>query len=269
MRYTNIQFLRVAAAVGVVLFHLGEYAPARVGLDPAPLHHPLLAGLPVPLFFAISGFVLTHALRTAPPGRFLLARVLRLYPGYWLALAATVGLMRLRVYTEHHRWLVYFLDLNAVTLWPAGGPGRVPYFLGIEWSLVYEVFLSFSLAAFGLIGRKRAVAVLAGTWLAILAAKMVVRPGYGFEVFPHWSTIACSVYSMPFLMGVLVYQLRGVGRQWVWAVVPVVAGCLYLICARPVTPEQNWALLGLASAGVVWVAVVLPQASERNRLARL
>jgi exopolysaccharide production protein ExoZ len=81
VRYTNIQFLRVAAAVGVVLYHLSCHAPALVGVDPARLGHPLLAGLPVPLFFAVSGFVLAHALRSAPPGRFLLARAVRLYPG--------------------------------------------------------------------------------------------------------------------------------------------------------------------------------------------
>ncbi len=268
VRYTNIQFLRIAAAVGVVLYHVGAHAPALVGLDPALLRHTLFAGLPVPLFFAMSGFVLTHALRSAPPGRFLFARFLRLYPGYWLALLGVVLLMRLQVYTEYHRRMIYFANGNTVTLWPAG-PGRALYLLGVEWSLVYEVFLSVALAAFGLVGRVRAVAVLAAVWLTALGVKTAVWPGTWFDVFPHWTTIFLSPMASPFLLGVLAYQVRGAGRHWAWAVGPAVVGCLYLSCTRPVTAEQLWVLLGLAAAGVVWLAVVLPQAGERNRLARL
>jgi peptidoglycan/LPS O-acetylase OafA/YrhL len=267
VRYTNIQFLRVAAALGVVLFHLGCHAPALVGLDPAAFRHPLLAGFPVPLFFAVSGFVLTHALQTAPPGRFLLARFLRLYPGYWLALAGVVLLMWLRVYTEQHRWAIHSTGVSTVTLWPAGA-GRVLYFIGVEWSLVYEVFLSTILAAFGLFGR-RAVPALAGVWLAALAVKMAVRPGYGFDTFPHWSRIALSGHAVPFLLGVVAYQLRGAGRRWGWAVGPAVVGLLYLNCTRPLDPERGWAVWGLAAAGLVWLAVALPQSSGENRLARL
>ena len=74
---------------------------------------------------------------------------------------------------------------------------------------------------------------------------------------------------MPFLLGVLVYQVRGLDRRWGWAVGPAAAACLYATCTRPVTPEQNWTLLGLVAAGTVWLAVVLPQADARNRLARL
>ncbi|HEX4611638.1 MAG TPA: acyltransferase [Urbifossiella sp.] len=268
MRYTNIQFLRVAAAVGVVLFHLGAHPPALVGLDPAPLRHPLLAGLPVPLFFAVSGFVLTHALRTTPPGRFLLARVLRLYPGYWLALAATAGLMGLGAFTEAHRQAVRLTGVNTLTLWP-GGPGRVLYLLGVEWSLVYEVFLSVALAAFGVAGRVRAVPVLTGAWLAVLVAKMVVRPGLWFDLFPHWTTIALSPMAAPFLFGVLAYQFREAGRRWAWAIGPAAAGLLTLACTRPMDAEQLWVVFGLAAAGVVWLAVALPQARQENRLARL
>ena len=268
MRFTNIQFLRAAAAVGVVLYHLGEHAARLVGLHPGWTSFPLLAGLPVPLFFAVSGFVLTHALRTAPPGRFLLARALRLYPGYWLALGLTLVLMRLRVYTEHHRWVIHFVNASTVTLWPAG-PGKVLYVLGVEWSLVYEVFLSVTLAAFGLAGRGRAVAVLAGVWLAVLGAKMAVFPGWWYDTFPHWTTIALSPMATPFLFGVLAYQLRGASRRWAWVVAPAAAAVLYVGSTVRMEPEHVWAAWGLAAAGIVWLAVVLPQAAEGNRLARL
>jgi peptidoglycan/LPS O-acetylase OafA/YrhL len=179
-----------------------------------------------------------------------------------------VGLMRLRVFTEHHRWVIHFVNANTVTLWPAG-PGHALYLLGVEWSLVYEVFLSAALAAFGLAGRVRGVAVLAGVWLAVLGAKMAVFPDRWYDQFPHWTTIALSPMATPFLFGVFAYQARGAGRRWAGVVAPAAAGLLYLASMVRMTPEHVWAVWGLAAAGVVWLAVALPQASDRNRLARL
>ncbi|HJZ59324.1 MAG TPA: acyltransferase [Gemmataceae bacterium] len=268
MRFTNIQLLRVAAAVGVVLYHLGCHAPLLVGLDPVWLRYPLIAGFPVPLFFAVSGFVLTHAIRSAPPGRFLLARFLRLYPGYWLALLGVIVLMRLQLYTEHHRWLIHFVNAHTLSLWPAG-VGRAVYFLGVEWSLVYEVFLSVALAGLSLFGARRGVPILTAVWLAVIGVKMTMWPGYLYDQFPHWSTIALSGYNVPFLLGVLAYQVRGCGRRWGFVVAPVVVGLLYVVCTRPMLAEQQWCCWGAAAAGVVWLAVRLRQVSERNPLARL
>jgi peptidoglycan/LPS O-acetylase OafA/YrhL len=268
VRFTNVQLLRVAAAVGVVLFHLGSHAPVLLGLDPSWLRYPLVAGFPVPLFFAVSGFVLTHALRSAPPARFLLARFLRLYPGYWLALLGVLALMRLRVYTEHHRWLIYFVNWEVVTLWP-GGPGRVLYLAGIEWSLIYEVFLSVALCGLSLFGARRGVPVLTAVWLAVLGVKMALWPGYAFDTLPHWSRIALSPHAVPFLLGVLTYQVRDRDRRWGWAVLPAVVGLLYVACTRPMEPERLWCCWGAAAAGLVWLAVRFRQVKESNPLARL
>src|SRR5271169_5849698 len=89
MRYNNIQILRILAALGVIVLHLPVYA-ARDFNAPDCLSVLAWTGnrmaYPVPLFFAVSGFVLTHALHVAPRRRFLAARFLRLYPGYWLAI---------------------------------------------------------------------------------------------------------------------------------------------------------------------------------------
>lgn len=268
MRFNNIQLLRLFAAVGVVLFHLGIHAPILIGVDPEFLRFPVLAGFPVPLFFAVSGFVLTHAVRNAPPGRFLFARFLRLYPGYWLAIIGVLVFWRLRVFTEHHRWLVYFVSVDAVTLWPVG-PNRVMPLAGVEWSLIYEVFLSVAVAGLSLFGRRRAVPVLTAAWLAVLLVKMAVWPGYAFDQYPHWSTIAVSVVNVPFLLGVLVYQVKDRGRHWRWVVGPVVVGLLYAIWRVPMSPEVQWWCLGLAAAGAVWLAVTLRQIKESNPLARL
>jgi len=268
MRFNNIQILRVAAATAVVFYHLGCHAPTLIGVDPAVFRSGWIAVFPVPLFFAVSGFVLAHAARSAPPGRFLLARFLRLYPGYWLALAAMIVLMRLRVYTEYRRWEIYFVRGSTVTLWPVG-TGHVMYVLGVEWSLVYEVFLSVALCAMSLFGTRRGVPVLSGVWLAVIGAKVVLWPGFAFDPFPHWSTIALSAYNVPFLLGVLAYQLRDRGRRWRWVVLPVVLGAYAALPPRPITLEGHWCGAGLVGAGAVWLAVQFRQLPDRNRLVRL
>jgi peptidoglycan/LPS O-acetylase OafA/YrhL len=268
LRFHNIQLLRVAAAIGVVLYHLECHAPQRIGVDFSWLRYGLIGGFPVPLFFAVSGFVLAQAVRTASPGRFLLARFLRLYPGYWLALVGVVVLMRLRVFTEYHRWLIYFINLTELTLWPAG-PAGCTYLLGVEWSLVYEAFLSVALAGLSLFGARRGVPILSAMWLAAIGVKMVLWPGYHFDPIPNWPTIALSVYNVPFLLGVLTYQLKDLGGKWRWAVLLAVVALLYVISTRPVQPELGWSCMGLAAAGAVWLAVTFSQVKESNPLARL
>lgn len=266
MRFANIQVLRLAAAAGVVLYHLGCHAPPLAGVDPAALRLPWVGGWAVPLFFAVSGFVLAGAVRAAPPGRFLVARLLRLYPGYWLALLGTLGLMRLRAYTEYHRWLIRFVTPAEVFLWPAG-PDRLPFLFGVEWSLVYEVFLSAALAVLGLAGRRLPLA--AGAWLAVILVKVVVRPGYAFDTTPHWSTIGLSAFNAPFLLGVLAYHLKDRGRRWRWAVLAGAAGQQAAGPLLPVSAEWHWVGWGLSSAGVVWLAAQVRQLPDRNPLVRL
>lgn len=268
MRFNNIQLLRVAAAVGVVLYHLGCHAPTLVGVSRSWLSFPLFAGFPVPLFFAVSGFVLAQAIRSASPGRFLFARFLRLYPGYWMALLGVIAFMRLRFFTEHHRWMIHFTGWNTITLWP-GGEGHVLYFLGIEWSLVYEVFLSVAVAAMALAVGWRRVPLLTGIWLAAILVKMALWPGYLFDIFPHWTTIALSGCNVPFLLGVLVYQVKDVGQRVRWLVLLTEMGLLHHMCYRPMPPELTWACWGVAGAAAVWLAVRFRQVKDTNRLARL
>jgi len=268
MRFNNIQVLRLFAAVGVVLYHLGVHGPRLIGVGNDWLLFPVIAGFPVPLFFAVSGFVLTHAIQNATPGRFLLARFLRLYPGYWLAVLGTLALMRLHVYTEHHRWLIYFVMPEGVFLWPAG-PERIVYFLGIEWSLIYEVFLSVALTGLSLFGPRRGLPILTVVWIAVLLVKMIAWPGAYYDPLPHWSTIALSAFSVPFVLGVLAYQVKDADRRWIGLVFPAVLGVLYWTSTHAMKPEPTWLCWGLAGAGAVWLATRLPQLADRNPLVRL
>lgn len=267
MRFANIQVLRLVAATAVVLYHIGCHAPTFVGVDPAFLRMPWFGGYSVPLFFAVSGFVLTHAARTATTGRFLAARFLRLYPGYWLAVLVVLALMRTRLFTEHHIWMYCFIDRTALALLPPGAKPTL-YVLGIEWSLIYEVFLSVALAVLAVAGVRR-VPLLAAAWLAVIVAKMVLWPAYAFDPLPHWSKIAASALNTPFLLGVLAYHMKDRGRRWRWAAVPAALFSVVVVPCLTLTPEWHWFNAGAGSALAVWLVVQCRQLSDRNPLVRL
>lgn len=272
MRYPNLQLLRVAAAVGVVLHHTAAHAVAVLGVsagDVAFLLGRVVVGFPVPLFFAVSGFVLAHAARNSAGGhcapRFLLARFLRLYPGYWLAVAVALGLSRGGLLSPVHRALVPHTNAGTFTLWPNGG--RSPLFLGVEWSLIYEVFLSVALCGLAVFGRGMWAA--AGCWLVALGVKAAVAPGLGTEVLPHWKTIGLSGFVVPFLLGVLAHGVKDRGRRWRWAAAAAVGWCLAVGSARFTSVDAAWWNWGVAAAAAVWLAARLPQVAAGNRFARL
>lgn len=220
MRFHNLQILRLVAALGVVVFHLGCYAAIVFGAPGGPvpwLKVPWLASAFVPVFFALSGFVLTHALPAQTPTRYVLMRAARLYPGFWVAL----GL--LAVVSAAGLWPGAALGLpdpepNRRTLFllPTGSrtPGQYP--LLIEWSLIYEVVLSLALLVLWMLAGPRWLPAAVLAWLAVLAVKAAVRPGYGTGMLPVWRTVWVSAYVVPFLLGVLAYYLRGRGRRWRW-----------------------------------------------------
>ena len=82
----SIQYLRAAAALGVIAFH------ALSGMG----HDFPFGAVGIHLFFTISGFLMwtTTAGRATDVPRFLRSRVSRIVPLYWLATAVTLALSR-------------------------------------------------------------------------------------------------------------------------------------------------------------------------------
>ncbi|HEY2911392.1 MAG TPA: acyltransferase [Gemmataceae bacterium] len=270
MRFSNLQLLRLLAATGVVVYHLAIYARLKFGVDNAllDLFTPRVwAALPVPLFFALSGFVLTHALHhNASRRQFLLARFLRLHPAYWLAALITAAVMAATSWPDslglatRIRWLGWSLRPHEF--------GSCLYVLGVEWSLVYEVFLSIALAAMSLFGLRRGLPTLMVLWLVLLAGKAWLFPGYASEPFPNWSAIGLSAFNAPFLLGVLAYYLRNRGRRWRWAILAGIVCVVAFLGNSARTLEEVWLLYGPAAAATVWLAVQLRQAPAGHPLVR-
>jgi peptidoglycan/LPS O-acetylase OafA/YrhL len=270
LRFNNIQILRLITAIGVVVAHTGYYGGHLFGVSSPlvdALWSPLWINFLAPTFFAISGFVLTQAIHATPPRRFLVARCLRVYPGYWLAAALTMGLMWFTIWPPQFREYVR-PQVVGWTLLPHGHNACI-YPLGVEWTLVYEIVLYLWMTVVAaLVGIHRGLPIAAGVWLAVLYAKAAFWPGYGSVLLPTWGQVFCSAANAPFLVGVLAFYVRDGLEAWRWAAIGGLAGYLAAATNHVHSQEGHWLTYGPACAVGVWIMCQFRQVRHDHPLVR-
>jgi peptidoglycan/LPS O-acetylase OafA/YrhL len=253
MRFTNLQILRIGGAGIVLVYHLNFYAEHVLSAHYGPLKWlgESLVAPAVSVFFALSGFVLMTSLRTTTAGRFALSRLLRIFPAYWVAIA-------LAAIVQRQQGLKWFWDGQVVAgllLVPAGAD-HATYRLGIEWTLVFEVFFYLALCLFAAFHTRRGATIGVALWLAAVVGAMVVRDPGPYEPLPNWSTMALSPLTTAFLLGALAVNLKAYGRL-LRILVPVLAPVLFITAFR--LPRWDLAILVLGTASaltVAWAAAI-------------
>lgn len=144
-RIDPIQWFRAVAVLLVIGVHSIELVKFRheqigepLGLLSSPRFYDLFGASGVDLFFVISGFVMAHLIERVPQGRwvpFLVARLRRILPLYWLATVAMCLLMvALGLHVDPASSVV------SLTMWPL--PGRATLdapILVVGWSLAFEL----------------------------------------------------------------------------------------------------------------------------------
>ena len=265
MRFNNIQILRFFAAASVVLYHCHAHVGNQVWKTPLTRAFDFHFAGGVELFFAISGFVVSHSLTQTTPGRFLAMRLMRIYPAFWLAAFIVVAGHAAVGGHPFSRGL-----LAALTLMPVGGAA---YPLGgVEWSLVYEVFFYTLLAVVTLIPVRFAREWAMVVWLAAIVGVKLFSPIYATSFFPTFGTIAFSAFNLPFIAGVLGYSLfRHVDRLPLAVLVATVP--IALVAAdSEISTEVQLALQAVGFAALVLAAAEISRrwdASPTNPLVKL
>ena len=196
--------------------------------------------LGVPLFFAISGFVLTHAIQRESVSRFLVARFLRIYPAFFLAVALTLLVSMVpsgAIPWPPRSWL-------ALTLLPLG-PTPSPLG-GIEWTLVYEVSFYLVFALLWLARSRRVAWLFCAGWLAVIVVASVAWPGRYTHEMPRGISILLSAFNLPFIFGIvayLIHQRLSLSHSWM-LLIPALALLigLHFVHAR----ETEYLMIGLA-----------------------
>lgn len=136
-QYLLLDALRGLAALFVVIWHTALY------WSPLPFQHTYLA---VDIFFVLSGFVIASAYKEKLRGEalsirgFLVTRIVRLYPMYFLGFLLGTGAFALGAFDNTQHPLLEFLC--AVLMLPAGitAAGHTLFIFNLpSWSLFYEL----------------------------------------------------------------------------------------------------------------------------------
>ncbi|MEX0599504.1 MAG: acyltransferase, partial [Rhodothermales bacterium] len=173
----SIQVLRGLAALMVVLVHIGV-TEARYGANGYRWLDGFVTGnAGVDIFFVISGFIMIYtsshrAGSVAESGRFLVKRVVRIYPTYWvyffLVLAAWLIVPQWvnSSATQESNLLASFL------LYPAEG---YPLLL-VAWTLEFEMVFYLLFTGALLVRERYVLPCILAVMVGLIAAGQIVRP---------------------------------------------------------------------------------------------
>jgi peptidoglycan/LPS O-acetylase OafA/YrhL len=231
--FVALDGLRGIAALSIVVAHANYFFPRLP-----------VAYLAVDFFFVLSGFVLAHAYAKRlqeglSGGRFMLARLIRLYPLYLLGSALMLPLLwhGYRSGTVDGRYLAVSVATAAFfvpsplsfTLYPLDEPA---------WSLLFELLAN---AVFGFGMRRITLGTLA-VFVACAGAALVAAFSWGpVNAGFFWTSFPGGVVRVgySFFAGVLVYLRHGALIRLSTAVIVVLL--LAALAARPGRYEAAFA----------------------------
>jgi peptidoglycan/LPS O-acetylase OafA/YrhL len=259
-RYYNVQILRAIAAAAVLVDHASA---TTAGIFPGSAAHGsnVVARFDygVPVFFAISGFVLTHAIQADSIPRFLLARALRIYPGFWLAIALTLLIewgTTGRTEWSPGAW-------STLTLLPLGPTPRL--LGGVEWTLVYEIFFYTLFALMWASRSRQAVLVFCAGWLLSIALAGLYDPARYTVTMPRGTTIALSAYNLPFIFGMLAYHAHSELKRRQLPALGLACAALWVAGGFVESAEIRALVIGLASGSLVMLFGRLAREHDASR----
>lgn len=243
----RLQHLRGLGAVLVLLYHAAFYIGYLRGDQTFAVIFPgYLGTYGVAVFFALSGYLMAGASLTSPASRFLLDRIVRIYPLLIIVVAlTTVGL-----------WITGFPrrpDAVALLLTPAGARD---YMLGVEWTLLFEMTYYVLIASAMALGLRRRLKWAVAVWLVILATVSVFDWAPEQTLTPTLTALFGQSTNSAFLIGFLLHTLSGSAKQARWPALPMVMGAVFMAVAAASVPEAGNRWLGALSAALLLMAAL-------------
>lgn len=275
----EIDGLRFVAISSVVAFHLYEYLRVKSGILPlgvvgAALHHGLRG---VPLFFAISGFILgrpfaqhyIHGTEAPRLKAYFLRRLTRLEPPYIISMVVFFALL---TFSGRHEVAHLLASLVYTHNLIYAAPSTIS---SVAWSLEVEVQFYCLIPLIALLYRaprrvRRAVllfAMLAGVfhllaipdrvhlsilgWVQCFAAGLLLADLYTDDWNPgqHWSFDLLSVVLWP-----IVFLLS---NQQAWILMPLMSFALYVAAFRSFLFRRFFTLPAITATGGMCYTIYL------------
>jgi exopolysaccharide production protein ExoZ len=258
----SIQWLRAIAALLVVVFHTLYYTNTltdRFG-DPAIDTAWFSAWwFGFHIFFVVSGFIMIHTTRdfgkSGAPQRFLLRRIIRVVPLYWLlsvplAVGAIVAPQAFGITTNKYVYVA--LSYAFVRVARAGDDLRP--LLGQGWTLNYEMFFYLAFALAMLLPRRWGIVALTVVFAGLVVLGRVFSVGTDTPILFTFT----DDMILEFLFGVYIGLAYETGfRLPGWAAVAAVIGGFVWVAPDPSGP--TFIINGLPAALVVGGFVLGPR----------
>jgi peptidoglycan/LPS O-acetylase OafA/YrhL len=239
-RNIPIQCLRGLAALFVVVYHASTWAEMILGgASWAAVFDGRLGLVGVAVFFAISGLLMADLIQRTDPWRFLGHRIVRIYPAFLLAVAIAAPLTAL---AGGYRPSFHGLSL---LLAPAGWR---PYYLGVEWTLVFECTYYVTLFLIALAGWQRHLAWIVLGWLAAIFAAPLVT-GWDDRLLFHFYSLWLAPANVAFAGGLLV--------PWIDRNLRIPAGAGVLACGILMAAPPDNLMIARWVAGAAATLLVL------------
>lgn len=214
-----LQYLRGLAAILVAISHAQLMIPSFPRVVPY-----FFGNAGVYIFFAISGFLMMHitSIKEYTPKQFLLARILRVAPLYWvctLGVALLIFLLpslgRGTELSVRHLILSLTFIPHTTTL----EPGTILPMLKVGWTLIYEMYFY---GAFGL------AMVVSYRYRAAITTTLILIPVLLFAILDadRNNAFLVSVYGDPivvqFLVGMaLAYIYKAGNKTFITSPLPI------------------------------------------------
>jgi peptidoglycan/LPS O-acetylase OafA/YrhL len=223
-RFYELDLLRFLAAGAVVLFHYGFRGFAADQLS--PLSYPSIAPfakygfLGVNLFFLISGFVILMTASGGSKRHFVVSRVVRLYPAFWVCCTATFLVTLAVPHSRRVGVAQYLVNMTMLSEFV-----RSPAVDSVYWSLAVEIqfyALVFLTLALGQIGRAKEIL---GVWLALY----IIVTIWPVKVLSH---LLIPEFAPYFIAGAMFFLVSREGLSWYKGL--IIAVCLVAVAVQAV-----------------------------------
>lgn len=234
-RVLELDALRGLAALSVVLYHFTWFIGTVLPGAPLPAFQLQWGCYGVQLFFAISGFVILMTLdRTLAVGQFVCSRFRRLFPAYWIAMAATFAVVTLFGPAKLHVHFQAFL-LNLPMLQLFTGVRMVD---GVYWSLNVELAFYLCMLVIWRAGYTGRIERVLGAWIALKWFWWML-PGFA----PKLALLLVADHIPYFAVGMVSYRIWS-GQRRCFEQMPLLAfvfATIGLIDPR----DAHWLIVGL------------------------
>lgn len=293
--FSALDGARALAAIGVLINHVGVLSGFN-GRNPTLGQYISRADVGVSIFFVLSGFLLyrpfvVDRLAGVPMrdvSTYARRRLLRIFPGYWVALTIVAFVMRSPPFREPHSMVAHYLllqtyDINQVV----GGPIQQSWTLATELSFyIFLPLFAWYMARKVRSPERQVVAELVGVgalWAGSMGIQLVVlargTTPQRFGMYGTWLPFRLNEFALGMGLGVLsAWFVHGRNRVPTWlqgAAVTVamwaVALFLFWVTATRLglppspllSPKEAFAMRALYSFAALFVIIPCVFAARR------